>query len=1068
MTRCRFCGRDTAPQTHFRHEYFCSRNPCAPPRRRPSSAASAGAARGAPRARRGSAPAAPASAVAGDAVEGARDADGADGADLGGALGGGDDDDADHAADYDVGVTAEAPRLALDSAAASGEGDVADADDAAVAQAAPGADGAGDVVEDVALDYAAAPADDAILEEVSTRARADRRFMRAMQLQVRRRYRLAFAVALFVRTRNSISEGQTLLDAIAASAPGAAFLRAETGSIATAEALHKNVTRLVQLWVHTLRGATADGRVQTHRLGIPRSLHALGVAGVARSFSVPVPLALMSWLRGRVFDAQRVRTFLNALVAPSMAPCPPPPHFDIDEEAAPILALQSPAIFSACFYAAQHLREYRVPDALLTPTQRTWRRVAFPFPVVLSIDGVNLTRSRVNTNAFNIVSMANVLLNYDELKRPHHVRTLAMLATLSGTAQREKRMAFAAQFFSAVGAPLVELYKRPMVLTDVFAETVLVMSPVVVVLSGDHLALSAALGSSAARCSTCVVPKALLRHVLQVAPSPRTTDVVDAARERVQTLPPRFHRARRGAEERAAADEVKRLGVWPETPPLAPLERAYGQRVLGPCGFWSRVAFSMLHTLLLGPVKDTCVLIEYMVKEEGNEKAMVARVASLLYFTDGVRIIHAFPNYPMRGEIPGVQFRDLLLALYTALGDKPDMLPVEDHERVVRVCEHLLELIALLRCDTLGEAERRAVTRHSSRFVQLFPAAFHEALSATQERPGEPLLERFKLHALAHELERSIVNFGSPALINDAVFEATYKQNKKDFERTNRDRTAGAAVMQHMLKRLFWLTNADLLFDENEPGYPTELAGSRLVLNLSEPRSVAAVGRGARLTSDASGHTPELLQGLRHAWANYLVLLDDVDRAPFYGADLDAFQAPHKVGAQVMFRAWIYNAAVKMYGTVVALPEHGPRHAHAATGGGDAEAPRSRFDFVEIVSSSSLPYRLLAQLCAIFTVPTRLGPSGGPGREAFVLLRYLTPPQTQPPTGSPASFLTLAYNERRYFSNKNGNPATAAAAPRYTVESLETVSRVWPVRPRVVSRGGVANVEDGFFSPRVL
>ena len=124
------------------------------------------------------------------------------------------------------------------------------------------------------------------------------------------------------------------------------------------------------------------------------------------------------------------------------------------------------------------------------------------------------------------------------------------------------------------------------------------------------------------------------------------------------------------------------------------------------------------------------------------------------------------------------------------------MLPVEDHERVVRVCEHLLELIALLRCDTLSETERRAVVRHSSRFVQLFPAAFSEALSATQERPGEPLLERFKLRALAHELERSIINFGSPALINDAVFEATYKQHKADFERTNRDRTAGAAVMQ--------------------------------------------------------------------------------------------------------------------------------------------------------------------------------------------------------------------------------------------------------------------------------
>ena len=78
----------------------------------------------------------------------------------------------------------------------------------------------------------------------------------------------------------------------------------------------------------------------------------------------------------------------------------------------------------------------------------------------------------------------------------------------------------------------------------------------------------------------------------------------------------------------------------------------------------------------------------------------------------------------MRGEIPGVQYRDLLLALYTALGDKPDMLPVEDHERVVRACEHLLELIALLRCDTLSETERRAVVRRSSRFVQLFPAAF--------------------------------------------------------------------------------------------------------------------------------------------------------------------------------------------------------------------------------------------------------------------------------------------------------------------------------------------------------
>lgn len=71
-----------------------------------------------------------------------------------------------------------------------------------------------------------------------------------------------------------------------------------------------------------------------------------------------------------------------------------------------------------------------------------------------------------------------------------------------------------------------------------------------------------------------------------------------------------------------------------------------------------------------------------------------------------------------------MQYRDLLLALYTALGDKPDMLPVEDHERVVRVCEHLLELIALLRCDTLSETERRAVVRHSSRFAQLFPAAF--------------------------------------------------------------------------------------------------------------------------------------------------------------------------------------------------------------------------------------------------------------------------------------------------------------------------------------------------------
>ena len=96
-----------------------------------------------------------------------------------------------------------------------------------------------------------------------------------------------------------------------------------------------------------------------------------------------------------------------------------------------------------------------------------------------------------------------------------------------------------------------------------------------------------------------------------------------------------------------------------------------------------------------------------------------------------------------------------------------------------------------------------------------------------------------------------------------------------------------------MLKRLFWLTNADLLFDENEQGYPTdELAGSRLVLNLSEPRSVAAVGRGARLTSDDSGHTPELLQGLRRAWADYLVLLDDVDRSPSYGAESFCARAP--------------------------------------------------------------------------------------------------------------------------------------------------------------------------------
>ena len=693
-----------------------------------------------------------------------------------------------------------------------------------------------------------------------------------------------------------------------------------------------------------------------------------------------------------------------------------------------------------------------------------WPCRYLPLPIALSTDGVGLTRSRVRMNSFEVVSIMNLLLDENELKRPHHVRTLALLASLGGAVRSDKRMAFAQQFRDAVAAPLVDLYKHPMVLTDLLDETVVVVAPVVVAIIADHQAMTALLSVSAARCSACAVPKRRLGRVLAEPLPARDAVEVALARANALALPVRRRGAHLSDAERAANDELKRLGVWAEPSALAPLEEEYGLRVLGPCGYFGRICFAVLHSLYLGPTKDICLLIESMVKANGMEAAMIARVANIRYYTNGVRIIYTFPDYTARGEIPGAQYRDLLLAFYTALGEKPDMLPAETHENVVRVCETALDLIALLRHDVLNAAERLDAARLGARLVQIFPDAFDTVLTAAQAR-----LERFKLHALAHELERSIANFGSPALINDAVLEASYKQLKTDFELTKRDRTAGAAVLQHGLKRLFWLSNADMLFDKHEPSYPRELAGTRPVLKRDEPRSVAAVGRAVALTSDASGHAPDLVARLAAAWVTYCELLDGVDRARFYGGLYD-FELPHKVGAQFLFRAWIFNAAEEMYGTVVALPMGAPRHAHAATGGGDATAPRERYDFVEIVCDPPQQHRTLAQLCAIFTVPTRSGggAAGGPGREAFVLLRYLTAPQTQPPFGSTAGFVTLTYNERRFFSNKNGNPANAAAAPRYVVESLETVSRSWPVRQRVISRGGIANVSEGFYSPRVL
>ncbi len=255
-------------------------------------------------------------------------------------------------------------------------------------------------------------------------------------------------------------------------------------------------------------------------------------------------------------------------------------------------------------------------------------------------------------------------------------------------------------------------------------------------------------------------------------------------------------------------------------------------------------------------------------------------------------------------------------------------------------------------------------------------------------------------------------------------------------------------------------------YPDGAPGVPVDLSGTRPLLDKNAPRTVAPVGVGVPLAS--SGHDAAVLAALPGAWTRYLSAFGDADRARFYGTVVDAFEAPHTVGACMHYRAWIQHAAVEMWGTIVALPRGAPKQAHAAgtaaSDVADGATRGERFDFVEISLDEPVPYRVLAQLCAIFTVPTRSGGTGGgAGRESFVLVRYLTRPQEGPPAA--AAGVELRYNERRFFANKNGNPSTT---PFYRVESLESVSRSWPVRPRFVSRAGHAIVVDGFFSPKVL
>ena len=898
--------------------------------------------------------------------------------------------------------------------------------------------------------------------------------MRAMSLHLRKKRRLAFAVALLVRTHNSIDDARIILQTIGSSPEGLAYLAAETGRSVSAEALHRSIARLVHAWVRTVLGAREDGRVARFYTLVPRSPDALPGSpdSYARSFALPVRLAVGTWIRDpRTFDASRLLALARALQAPATAPCPPPPHASRDGERDMLLA--SAKLWPMLWYAARRLSSFVLSASEFTVEQRTtWQRIDLPLLLALSVDGVSLARGHALGTMYEAVSLMNLLLGADERRQPQNVRIIALLSCTSGgsdAARRRKRVAFSEQFRVAVTNQLIDVFRNPLVFTDVWERTIFVVQPLVAVLSGDHLAMSAALGSSSARCSCCAVQKANLRDVIPELPPPRSAAEVQAARDRYRRLPPRAPHVHISDEERAAEAALVELGVWPEVSALEELEREYGS-LLGPAGFWDRLVFAILHTLYLGPNKDSIGMLEGMIKRNGKEAAAIERVAAQGYYTDGVRIIHTFPNYPNAGDIPGVQHRDLLLALYTAIGDVPGLLPADGFETVVRTLEAALELIALVRRDTLSVADRASIGLWSSRFVRLFPEAFDEALRVTLTRPGAPKLERPKLHFIANELRRSIENFESPNLISDATFEQSYKQHKSDFERTKRDRLAGAAVLTHALKRMWWASDACLLFQPGERGAPEELGGTRPVLDLTQPHSVAAVGADTPLKPAASGHSDEIIAAISSSWSTFYDSLPADARSRYYGKDLHTIPQPHKHGARINFRAWVYHAAAEMWGTVVALPRGAPGKAHAAGGGdvdgGVAAARSERFDFVEmILDPAPVGYRALAQLCAIFTVPTRSGGAdGGPGREAFVLVRYLTKPQTVAPAGG----ILLAYNERRYFANSLGNPAAPGSRRLYVAESLESVSRSWPVRPRIVTRGAVDNVSDGFFAPKKL
>jgi len=897
------------------------------------------------------------------------------------------------------------------------------------------------------------------------------RYTKQIRLLAKRANRVNLTQALFAEGRYSNGDAQRVLDAIASSKLGRAYLEEETSHVAKAESMRKDLKRVVELWAATLnegvggearaRGRFSYARVQhstppLSRLATVRAAERQRPLRPARSVHMPLKMQVTSLLRDPLFfNPEFGRAYVD-FIRGGYGPWPR----DVSDH----VLFRAPALVRMAIAAKAHFDSYD-PSARQSAADGVIQRVFLPIPVVVSADGVSLDRGMKAANNKDIVSFMCLLSDPNTRRQPQYVRALASMTGLVVNEGKDdstwrRRVVYQKQLAYVVDQ-FVSAFREPWLLRGVpgFEQVTLVAVPLLVALLADHPALAGLCTCSAAVCTICSVQKADLGRVLDNPAPTRLVAEVRAARAAATAAhAERESGKHKSSAEHAADTELRRLGVHPETAAFEVLEDLYMEKgLLDEHGFWSRHLLAILHGVYLGPVKDQCILIVELLKQNGTLSVAINRVSQFRTFFDGYCRIPRHTSFEDSiGKIPGAEYRDMLLHLYLAIGDVPGLLADIDHEPIVRAVETTLRFVSLVRRTGLSDTEHDELVALGRDLVTRVTSAFDGAERLRLNNGKDPRWERPKLHKLAHELRSLIDDFGSPAEYLEAVFESSYKNLKQLYVMTQKTYDSDRQIFN----RMSWQLWSDSEGWRLRAGATTRdpLPGTRPVFGADDPHTCAAVGF-ALTWSKAVGCLPIETAAIRRAWRTYFDGSTGEEKRAYFSGDileLDKFGDKH--GAELHFSAWVHNPREGMHGTVRAIPAAAPTGARAASGFEEAkEDGYEQFDFV--VVGSSRPRRL-AQLCAIFTVPTR---TVGRERSPMVLVRYLTNPLGAP---NRAGAITLDYAERRFYSSEQGKAQTDAAKPLFYVEALDVVVRSWPVFVRYEGTDEVA--PRGFITPSTL